>query len=90
MHPADTAAEAGPGQQQQQQEDGGLAEEAATAASELFCALCTKQPAMLLDLLRTYGLVGLPAAASLADTWPVVFGPRCWLPSCRCLQQASL
>ena len=35
-----------------------MAEQAATAASELFCALCTKRPAMLLDLLRTYGLVG--------------------------------
>ena len=87
MHPADTATEAGPGQQQQQEEDGGLAEEAATAASELFCALCTKQPAMLLDLLRSYGLVGLPAAALLADTCPVVVGPSSRLPLWLCLQQ---
>ena len=28
------------------------------AASELFCALCTKQPDMLLALLRVYGQVG--------------------------------
>ena len=55
----------------------GPAEEAATAASELFCALCTKQPAMLLDLLRTYGLVSAlcQAVALRLGRDPCCFGP---------------